>query len=269
MGTGKFNYETKFWGGKRLELKPWFIQYLKLKWFLADVPEERGKLVDVGCGVGNLPAAIKERRPGLEVWGVDLAAAVVERAKKTFPEVKFKTAAADRLPFGDDQVTVVTVFDVLEHVARPEVMAGEINRVLKEGGRWHLSVPLEGQPGTVYWWGRKLGWRGKEKHCGHCQQFTRKAIEKLVESQGFEIEKERFSFHFLGQLYDLGFDLFLAGKLTKGLEEEIEAVPGGWGKWLGKFKDSLAFLGNKESELWQKWPGACLHLTARKIRGRK
>ncbi|WP_350016802.1 class I SAM-dependent methyltransferase [Rhodanobacter sp. IGA1.0] len=51
-------------------------------------------------------------------------------------------ADAASLPFVDHCFDAVTCLEVLEHVAEPERVMGEISRVLKPGGRAWLSMPF-------------------------------------------------------------------------------------------------------------------------------
>lgn len=51
-------------------------------------------------------------------------------------------ADAASLPFMDHCFDAVTCLEVLEHVAEPEIVMGEISRVLKPGGRVWISTPF-------------------------------------------------------------------------------------------------------------------------------
>ena len=51
-------------------------------------------------------------------------------------------ADATRLPFLTSSVDAVCCDDVLEHVPHPELVAAEILRVLKPGGRAYIGVPF-------------------------------------------------------------------------------------------------------------------------------
>src|SRR5207247_136219 len=64
--------------------------------------------------------------------------------------VDFRLATAERLPFADGELDHVWIFDVLEHVDDPELVLREVARVLKPGGGFHIVLPLEGQPRTLY-----------------------------------------------------------------------------------------------------------------------
>src|SRR5207237_1798657 len=81
--------------------------------------------------------------------------------------VEFRRSSAERLPFGDAELDAVTMFDVLEHVADPERVLAEVRRVLRPGGLFHLVLPLEAQPWTLYGLMTTPGWRAKVNHRAH------------------------------------------------------------------------------------------------------
>jgi len=62
---------------------------------LARVPLERpARIVDLGCGAGNVSAIIKRRFPDAEVLGVDGSAAMLEKARAAAPDCRFVQADA-------------------------------------------------------------------------------------------------------------------------------------------------------------------------------
>ena len=51
---------------------------------MARVPLETAtRIVDLGCGPGNVTAILKQRWPGAEVTGLDGSAAMLEKARAT------------------------------------------------------------------------------------------------------------------------------------------------------------------------------------------
>jgi len=260
------DYREKLWGGGKSSFSLTSLYYLKLKWFLADIPLEKGRLLDLGCGLGSLTAGLKEKRPQLEVIGVDISPQAIQNAQEKFTGPVFFEADIYHLPFKNESLDIVTGFDVLEHFSQPKKALKETFRVLKEGGTIHFSSPLENQPGTLYWLLADLGWQAKKRLAGHQQRFSRQSFLDLIKESGFTIKKQRFSFQFLGQGLDVLFYLFLANRLTRGLEEEIESQPC-LRKVIFRFlKAVLVGLANLESLLFQKIGGACLHLTGVKIK---
>ncbi|MBN9561108.1 MAG: methyltransferase domain-containing protein [Alphaproteobacteria bacterium] len=62
---------------------------------LARVPLERpARIVDLGCGAGNVSAILKQRFPDADVLGVDGSAAMLEKARAAAPGCRFVEADA-------------------------------------------------------------------------------------------------------------------------------------------------------------------------------
>lgn len=103
-------------------------------------------VLDVGCGTGNLTAALLARLgPNGRVVAFDLAPAMLEvaRAKnRDDSRVRWLDADAERLPLAAASFDRVICFSVWPHFDDPAAAALELARVLRVGGRlhvWHLA----------------------------------------------------------------------------------------------------------------------------------
>ncbi len=155
--------------------------------------------LDVGCAAGRqvMAAAARCKR----AVGIDIAAGFVERAQREarrqgVENAEFRAVAADEvLPFESAEFDKVLCSEVLEHVLAPEVLLGEVERVLKPGGLLVLTVPNLNGDGT--WWGRLLrvirlrqfeplrefSMVTTEAHGdSHVREFTARTIRALIES---------------------------------------------------------------------------------------
>lgn len=96
------------------------------------------RLLDVATGPGHLPARAAER--GAVPVGVDVADAMVTRARELYPTLEFHRGDAEELPFADAEFDAVTANFLLPHLARPERAMAELVRVLAPGGRLALAT---------------------------------------------------------------------------------------------------------------------------------
>jgi SAM-dependent methyltransferase len=95
------------------------------------------RLLDLACGAGQLtlPAA----RKGIDVTGLDLAANLVEQARAKAAEeglaVRVDQGDAEELPYRDRSYDVVMSLIGVMFAPRPELVASEMLRVCRPGGR--------------------------------------------------------------------------------------------------------------------------------------
>ncbi len=104
-----------------------------------------GSFLDVGCGDGSFMAAVRERLQIERIFGCDISAeacrAVNERGAGQAHEVN--TDERD-LPFDDDSFDMIFCGEVIEHVYKPEHLAGELYRVCSSEGVIFLTTPNMG-----------------------------------------------------------------------------------------------------------------------------
>lgn len=97
----------------------------------------RGKLLEVGCSMGN--DTIQFARRGMNVTGVDITEAAIDLIKKRFAlyslQGDFRVADAENLPFEDNTFDVGYSFGVLHHTPNTAGSIEELRRVLKPGGK--------------------------------------------------------------------------------------------------------------------------------------
>lgn len=89
---------------------------------LAEAIPREGRLLDVGCGDGRISKQIGERRPDLEVRGID----VHVREDAAIPVTAFD---GRRIPAEDGAYDTVLFVDVLHHTEDPWVLLREARRV--------------------------------------------------------------------------------------------------------------------------------------------
>lgn len=108
---------------------------------IARLPEDNGRVLDVGCGQGLLLKAFKERFSPTKVFGCDHSIELCERASKNAAPGATAVADIHFAPYRDSSFALVMMTEVLEHVESPEAVLKELWRITEPGGKLLLSVP--------------------------------------------------------------------------------------------------------------------------------
>jgi SAM-dependent methyltransferase len=89
------------------------------------IPAEARTLLDIGCGDGRIARMIGERRPGLQLTGID----IMVRPETWVPVQQFDGTT---IPLADQSVDVAMFVDVLHHTDDPRVLLREAQRVARQ-----------------------------------------------------------------------------------------------------------------------------------------
>jgi ubiquinone/menaquinone biosynthesis C-methylase UbiE len=87
-------------------------------------------VLDVGCGTGRLEVALAGRA---RLWGVDATPEMLEVARRSAPDARFKLGRAEELPFKEGWFERAVLWLVVHLVDRPKALA-ELHRVLAPKG---------------------------------------------------------------------------------------------------------------------------------------
>ena len=94
-------------------------------------------MLDVGCGAGQI--AIPAARAGARVTGVDIASNLIAKARARASaenlDVRFDEGDAEQLPYADASFDLVVSLIGAMFAPRPELVASELLRVCRPGGR--------------------------------------------------------------------------------------------------------------------------------------
>lgn len=102
------------------------------------------RVLEIGCGTGNLLLAAKRAQPAAVLVGLDPDLAALARASRKARRrgltVQLDRGHADELPYADGSVDVVLSAFMLHHVpaGERERAVREVRRVLRPGGALHL-----------------------------------------------------------------------------------------------------------------------------------
>lgn len=159
--------------------------------------------LDVGCASGYMISRIYSIFPKAKYFGIDIYENAIDYAKKTYPDIDFKLASADKLPFKDNSFDVILFYETIEHVENPNNCLMEIKRVLKKRGTLILTMDSGSLLFRLVWfvWENTKGkiWKGAHLHPFHHSQ-----LEKLIQNSGFKIRNKIFSFFGMEVTFVLG-----------------------------------------------------------------
>lgn len=93
----------------------------------------RGRLLDVGCGIGDMLVFRSDS------VGVDINERTVAYCRQRGQQAYLMEP--DKLPFEAASFDSVLLDNVLEHIAKPAPLLAEVRRVLSSGGRLLVGVP--------------------------------------------------------------------------------------------------------------------------------
>jgi ubiquinone/menaquinone biosynthesis C-methylase UbiE len=104
---------------------------------------ERARVLDVGCGPGQILVMMKQRWPGMQITGIDAGPAMIEKARKdataagleiAYEVLRVGPMGDARLPYGDGEFDLVTCNSTVHHLADPVGALDEMARVAKPEG---------------------------------------------------------------------------------------------------------------------------------------
>lgn len=138
---------------------------------------EYKKVIEVGCGPGDLAASLFGEKPSIEYLGVDISQSQIDLAGGRYPGLQFRQGSAYELPVTDTYELCIAC-EVLEHLETPKLAIDELARVA--GANVLISVPWEPTWRILnFCRGKYMGSLGNTP--GHLQHFSRKSIRRLVE----------------------------------------------------------------------------------------
>lgn len=97
-------------------------------------PLQGRRILDIGCGRGNLMLALAQR--GASVAGIDPDEAMLEVAQQLMPKAVLKHGCAQLLPWGDASMHAAVFLNSLHHVPVPDMLLAleEAARVVGKNG---------------------------------------------------------------------------------------------------------------------------------------
>lgn len=95
-------------------------------------------VLDIGCGAGNSTKKISET--GANVIGIDFSEKMIREASAAHRDIVFKQSDAEHIPLEDNSIDIVIANFIVHHLAEPNKVFKELNRVLKTNGKFAFAV---------------------------------------------------------------------------------------------------------------------------------
>ena len=101
---------------------------------------EKARILDAGCGAGDVLIELARACPEAKMVGIDLSEPLLDVARAAAQSagvaerVSFETGNVQAMPFEDDSFDVVVSLNMLHYVEDPVAMLNEIERVLAPHG---------------------------------------------------------------------------------------------------------------------------------------
>jgi SAM-dependent methyltransferase len=174
--SSEFYYET-YYKDESLSPPP-FVQ-TRLEEITAEFAPYRqtNRLLDIGCGAGNLLMAA--RKNGWHAQGLDVSLNAARHVRELGFEVFHGELHEAQLPAG--HFDVITAAEFLEHLPEPRLVLTEIARLLRPGGLlWTTTPHARGLSGRVLGVKWRCIWPPE-----HLQLFSAGGLKSLLVDVGF------------------------------------------------------------------------------------
>ena len=143
------------------------------------------RVLEIGCGTGNLAIRAKRAHPGADVVGSDPDPLALDRARRKargLTGIRFERGYAQRLPYRDgefDRVLSSLMLHHLDEEAKAQALA-EVFRVLRPGGSLHLLDFVGHGHGVHAFLAQRVFKRG------HVADNVDDGIPRLLAAAGFD-----------------------------------------------------------------------------------
>jgi ubiquinone/menaquinone biosynthesis C-methylase UbiE len=210
------------------------------------------KVLDAGCG--NESLSIRLSKMGFDVSGIDVTKENISFANSVkkvlgIKNLDFSQMSLTDIKFKKNSFDAVVSGEVLEHIKKDEKAVKEFNRVLKMNGQCLISVPQN----------PKL-WSKEDEWVRHFRRYTRKGLVRIMQKNGFKVEKIRSVGFPIVRLYFCFFNMFV---LKNKIKENKKTPKSSFLNSISKLFSYIFFLDLLFSNLDK---GNWLILSAKKIK---
>jgi SAM-dependent methyltransferase len=206
-------------------------------------PVGEGRILDVGCGTGEITARLAGKFGDASLVGIDLEEPHLVRARERCSpygsRVEFRVADALDLPFDDACFDLVVCRHLLQAVPDARRVLTEIERVLRPGGRAHLIAE---DYGMLWCWPTGLD----------ADDFWQRIPPRYAKAIGCDLNIGRKMWAFLQDLGMDGINVdYLVVDTVRVARETFARI---WEAWRDGYTDSIAEHGGiPREEVERRW----------------
>jgi SAM-dependent methyltransferase len=172
-GSGWYEHDERYSGRNKSPIRH---ANQKQREVLDSLLGKEGRLLDVGCGVGNFLGYAESR--GWECWGIDFDRDAIDAGKRVFglKNLSVSDLATFAAAHPEARFDLITFFDVFEHLDDHRVFTETLRKLLAPGGTIALSVPY------------RHGWRWLLPHDlppRHLTRWDEGSLRRFFEPRAF------------------------------------------------------------------------------------
>lgn len=158
------------------------------------LPTKLSKVLDIGCGTGNSLKWVKDNCACEWIGGVELNPEAAAEARNKLDDLYEGNIEHIDLPIKPSTLDLILCLDILEHLINPWGVVSRLQKLLKPGGAFVVSLPNIRNRNVIF----PLLFKGRWDYAEagildktHLRFFVRETAIKLVESAGLHVDMIR------------------------------------------------------------------------------
>lgn len=206
-----------YWRESEFDLNWWDLAHRKvynhfIKKFLT---KESGSILDVGCGLGFFVKTVMQQRPNWKVIGYEMSEVAVKFAREKNGLSNVFSGRVEDSQLSLASFDIITLWDVIEHIPKPQPLLHYLHSLLKPGGILFLQTPnfpiqLYKAKIKVLLKGMKEGVHYLEAK-DHINDYTQTSLNFLAEQCNFQ----KPEYYLLPPILSVSGTHSLLGKISK------------------------------------------------------
>lgn len=203
------------------KLDAWQKNYIrKIRQNLLDEDFKKKTLLDIGTGTGYI--AVEMAKLGLKVIACDLSPKAIENLEKykkkfNLKNLKLIVCDAEEIPLKDRTVNYIVCNALLEHLPNESKAIKEWKRLLKDGGKILITVPLSLKFVWPFLWIINII---HDKKLGHLRRYSRKSLASKIK---LKIIKTFYTGHLIKVFGVIVFNILLQTNKYDNFLEQIDS----------------------------------------------